>query len=810
MEGPGDRPFDRLKFSGTLPGVAVCGVLGLLLWPVLLGDQTLFYRDLYLQYIGTGRILHSGAFSASLTWDPILNGGQPLLGNPNRFVLYPSRILYLIMNPTSGLNWEISIHFLLGAVGAVQLARRLGLSRAGSAVAGLSYSLSGLSISIASHLGRLMAYHWVPWVVLAVHAGLCEKSKKSWRWQLAIPLCFLAQWLTGTAESVALTAVMAVGWVATLHFGQGSRYRVVIRSCGLVALGVGLAAIQILPAAEMVYRSDRASYAEIGATVDWSLHPLRIPEILIPGYCGPIDEVYNGSHYWGARLFNRGVPLVVSIYLGISVAFLALIGWIRSTSDPMWRSLRLFLSFFAGGAVLLAFGEYVPFIGRAWATVPGFNVVRFPVKMILVVGLPVALWAGRGLDAWLGCRQRTARRLGFGTLMGALLFFAIAWGVTLDQAVTTLGLLFPDRGEMAADGLYGQLVHVGLILAALAPVGLLSGRATKRLLAVLATVVVAADLVIAAIPFLPMGPRELLDEPPELVEKVRNQLSAGRFFRDPDREVVDFPYVVDRAWEGAEQVLRDLSFSVAATYLVPMVYNFDTAGLAYRRMAILEFAAGEAGWRSRAKLFQAAAVEVVLTPDAPDVANLEFVSEYRPDSSAPLFLYRVIPRPRMARWVGSGRTVSSPDDALDVLVNSEFDPTVEVLRETTAPISPAPSPFWLQLTPESEIWRQEIMAPMVGFITTAVPWHPGIVVRVDGRLVPVEQVNFAFAGFEVGPGRHDIVITFAPRSVLCGGMVAVLSIIIWSLVAITMWRSRGRRLFQSPTESSRAKSPRST
>ncbi len=681
MEGLGDRPFDRLKLSGTLPGIAVCGVLVLLLWPVLVGDQTLFYRDLYLQYIGTGRILHSGAFSTSLTWDPVLNGGQPLLGNPNRFVLYPSRVLYLVMNPTSGLNWEISIHFLLGAMGAVLLARRLGLSRAGSAVTGLSYSLSGLSISIASHLGRLMAYHWVPWVVLAVHAGLCEKSRKSWRWQLVIPLFFLAQWLTGTAESVALTAVTAIGWVATLHFGRSGRYRVVIRSCGFVALGVGLAAIQILPAAEMVYRSDRASYAEIGATVDWSLHPLRIPEFLIPGYCGPIDEVYGGKHYWGTGLFNRGVPLVVSIYLGVSVALLALIGWIRSKSDPMWRSLRLFFSIFAGGAVLLAFGEYVPVIGRAWATVPGFNVIRFPVKMLLVVGLPVALWAGRGADAWLGCRQRTARRLGFGSLIGAVLFFAIARGVTLDQSVPTLGLLFPDRGEMAGDGLYRQFVHLGLVLAALAPVGLLSGRATKRLLAVLAVVVVAADLVIAAIPFLPMGPRELLDEPPKLVANVRNQLAAGRFFRDPDREIVDYPYVVDRAWEGAEQVLRDLSFSVAATYLVPMVYNFDTAGLAYRRMANLKFAAGETEWRDRAKLFQAAAVDVVLTPDAPEVANLELVSEYRPDGSSPLFLYRVIPRPTMARWVGSGRTVSSPDKALDVLVNTGFDPTVEVLRE---------------------------------------------------------------------------------------------------------------------------------
>ena len=55
------------------------GVVFLLVWPVVVGDHTLFYRDLYRQHMGTARLLHSAELPFGLLWDPFLNGGQPLL-----------------------------------------------------------------------------------------------------------------------------------------------------------------------------------------------------------------------------------------------------------------------------------------------------------------------------------------------------------------------------------------------------------------------------------------------------------------------------------------------------------------------------------------------------------------------------------------------------------------------------------------------------------------------------------------------------------------------------------------------------------
>ena len=126
--------------------------------------------------------------------------------------------------------------------------------------------------------------------------------------------------------------------------------------------------------------------------------------------------------------------------------------------------------------MLLAFGKYLPFIGEVWTAIPGLNVLRYPVKALLVVGLPVAIMAGRGTDRWLKTEERTAVRWWTVVLAMAALSLVIGVWISRGWSAPILDLVFLGRGELAAAGLPGRFVQVALVLGILAVIGFASDQ----------------------------------------------------------------------------------------------------------------------------------------------------------------------------------------------------------------------------------------------------------------------------------------------------------------------------------------------
>ncbi len=167
---PFQAPVAALKTEW--PALVVALILFAFFASVLVGQDTLFYRDLYRHYMPIGQLLAPAAGSAvSVLWDPYLNGGQPWLANPNCFALYPSRVLYFLLSPLTAFNWEIFLHHLLGTLGIYFLARRLRLGPGGAATAAFVWAFSGVSISMV-HLGRFLGYHTLPFGTTGMVWGL--------------------------------------------------------------------------------------------------------------------------------------------------------------------------------------------------------------------------------------------------------------------------------------------------------------------------------------------------------------------------------------------------------------------------------------------------------------------------------------------------------------------------------------------------------------------------------------------------------------------------------------------------------------
>ena len=100
-------------------------------WPVIIGDQQLFIRDLtfYTVPMKTYMMerLHAGEFPF---WIPHISGGMPFFAEPTHQVLYPFNLVFFF-TPTivHGISWFIILHYLFAMMAFFGLGRVLGLSR---------------------------------------------------------------------------------------------------------------------------------------------------------------------------------------------------------------------------------------------------------------------------------------------------------------------------------------------------------------------------------------------------------------------------------------------------------------------------------------------------------------------------------------------------------------------------------------------------------------------------------------------------------------------------------------------------------
>ncbi|MCL5958582.1 MAG: YfhO family protein, partial [Chloroflexi bacterium] len=196
----------------------------------------------------------------------------------------------------------------------------------------------------------------------------------------------------------------------------------------VVALGVGLAALQLLPTYELSGESIRGGGLAYRDAASFSLPPWEILRALLPGFLeNPFSE-YVG--YVG--------------FLPLSLAILAFA--IRKDNPYTLFSLAL-----AVIAIFLALGGYNPFYPFVFKLVPGLSLFRVPARWLFVYTFAAATMAGIGMSSLTrpSLLKNTAndfihslRKAQFWTVLSLLLVFGIIW--------VSHSLLRLPRGEVLA------------------------------------------------------------------------------------------------------------------------------------------------------------------------------------------------------------------------------------------------------------------------------------------------------------------------------------------------------------------------
>ncbi|MCA9141789.1 MAG: hypothetical protein KDB05_03345 [Planctomycetales bacterium] len=423
-------------------------------------------------------------------WNPLDNGGTPVLADTTSSVLYPGKILFVL--PVSyrlRYHLYVTAHILLAAGMAYRLARHWRYSLEGSGLAAISYAFGGSVLFQYCNVVFLVGAAWLPFGLIAADRMLRERRVG---WALALGATLALMVLGGDPQAAYHTGMISALYAVLLRYDRAAssiRIPTTWRNSRPALLataasaGVCLSLVQILPATEWTRQSSRdasdtprnayetvaalwsgqpSEQQEYGSGIlsnpkpgthlshvyEFSIGPWHLAEFVWPNFFG---RLFPRNERWSTAFPGEGRTWTPSLYVGLLPFFLAICSWRVRRCDARVR----FLSLVTLIALLASFGWYgigwllhelrasllneppetsgigAPVGGVYWLFVtllPGYVYFRYPAKLLVIASLGISMLAARGWDKLLVKRTRHIALL-FVILSATSLFAAAMFGV---------------------------------------------------------------------------------------------------------------------------------------------------------------------------------------------------------------------------------------------------------------------------------------------------------------------------------------------------------------------------------------------
>ncbi|QOY86348.1 YfhO family protein [Paludibaculum fermentans] len=130
---------------------------------------------------------------------------------------------------------------------------------------------------------------------------------------------------------------------------------------------------------------------------------------------------------------------------------------------------------------------------------------------------------------------------------------------------------------------------------------------------------------------------------------------------------------------------------------------------------------------------------------------------------------------------GNVYRTSNLAESIERLRSPEFHPAREVVLETTGALpdfQPEARGTVQVLAYQPESLSLAVETDRPALMVSSEAFYPGWHAKVDGRPVPLLMVNAAFRGVAVGPGKHQVEMTYAPASFRIGLAVTAVALLL--------------------------------
>ncbi|MCU1229891.1 MAG: Bacterial rane protein YfhO [Acidobacteria bacterium] len=673
-------------------------------------------------------------------WNRFMLSGTLLAPAAQAAAYSPFTLLACILPVAKGLTYSATLTFFIAALGAFLFARDLGCRDSAAMIAAAGFAFSTpLAFFVLWAIG--VSWSFLPFVLLGTRRCVREPSLRS---ATILMIAFTFLLLSGHPEtSLHVVFLGAIYGVFELALRRRELVRPIALAVGAGVVALMLCAIYVLPIVDAAPQTMEHQY-RAGA---WSQEPRGAKPAVVRARL--LTDFFPMLH--GLRFRAEGVgyvPLDASS-AGSVVLALALYG--------IWRARRKESWFFTGMLVfcLLARADWPP-LSRALQKLPLFN-LTINERFSFGAAFCFALLAALGVEELL----RRGGDRAFGCTLAAT-FVAIAAGIVLiDRAQLTNG----------AQGSWMQYTHAAelLLLGAAAIAAVM--RPQLRLLAPLMLAAILGQRIVEAGHYYPTLPAAAAYPDIPILRSIRDSPELFRFAAMYHGLVPGTSTLY-----GLEDVrgYEAMTFSrYAATYdlwCIPQSVWFNRIDDATR--PFLSFLN----------------VRYVLTSsETPVPAGWRVIAEQR--GARVIENPHVLPRAFLPRIVRLGandgsRTLLEMGAATDFSELAWFDTPL-------LPQDRANGNGELKVAREGNDFH--IVADMKesGWVVLSEPAWEGWRVYIDDRRVHDYFANFAFVGFFVPQGHHDVRVVFLPRAFVVGRAVTFATL--FALIAAAIIARRRQR-----------------
>ncbi|MDQ3707365.1 MAG: YfhO family protein, partial [Chloroflexota bacterium] len=725
-------------------------------------------------------------------WSSGPAGGMPLFASAQPGVLYPLHLLWVLMPVAVGQGIIMVLKFWLAGLGMWVFLRALGLHKAASGLAALSFMFSASMVnwSVWQLSGVILLFPWLAWSIYAwyVHARPMLL--------VATALIVAAGILAGHPETLFQLGIVAIMWVAGLFlfvrpYGAETwkvRLSRVMSLGAASVLGFMIGAIQLLPFFEAVGLSHANVVREQSGDAGAMYH---IPPEMMLNWV-----VARGQGHLPDRVFGEGLLFTESnAYVGL----LPLFG-ILMLAVGIWRrgiNVRLVLPWLAVG-VFSWLVTYDEAIGTLIRKLPGFS-HSVNVRWVIVLGFTVVVLGAFGLD-WLARRIERGFPDGMGRATAMLASSMLALG-TLGMLAYGIGLVPPPILEPLGtfyrlDDNYRWYWAGWSAALAVATLGVLgtwvAWRWGSRIAPLALGALLLLDLWWLLIPVNRTSPMDWyypqtsfqtqvkeIVPPAERILVVGEAMPAntGLIYNIRDWRATD-PMITERSYQALRLLAPDIHKSVYDEYSVfirgPRREIAPLLGMSY-----YIFPAGT-------------------NPNYPEEENAPPYTRLAYKDG--LSLWRAEGVPGFTYLTDRVLAVPDGDDALTWLKDASWATTrtypavVEGdpgLLSTVSPAEAASSPGSTQIvryTPGRIVVQTEALRPAL--LVVAESWYPGWRAKLDTQPVPLLRTNYLSQGVVVPAGTHVVELEYSPDSFTYGMWLSIAGSLGVFALAAWAWRVR--------------------